>query len=96
MRLPTYLRLLSLAGVACVLSSCLVLGPTATTDTGIHKIKHVIVIMQENRTFDSYFGTFPGANGLPKNVCIPDPASGGCIKPYHDANDLNGGGPHGR
>ena len=35
--------------------------PSATThDTGIHKIKHVIIIMQENRSFDSYFGTFPG------------------------------------
>ncbi len=29
----------------------------------IHKIKHVIVIMQENRSFDTYFGTFPGADG---------------------------------
>ena len=28
--------------------------------TGIHKIKHVVVIMQENRSFDSYFGTYPG------------------------------------
>ncbi len=26
----------------------------------IHRIKHVIVIMQENRSFDSYFGTYPG------------------------------------
>src|SRR6266849_8867960 len=96
MRLPAYLRLFSLAGVAGLLSSCLVLGPQANTDSGIHKIKHVIVIMQENRTFDSYFGTFPGVNGLPKNICIPDPASGGCAKPYHDPNDLNGGGPHGQ
>ena len=32
---------------------------------GIHRIKHVVVIMQENRSFDSYFGTFPGAEGLP-------------------------------
>ena len=31
---------------------------------GIHKIKHVVVIQQENRSFDSYFGTFPGADGL--------------------------------
>src|ERR1700737_2492558 len=56
----------------------------------IHKIKHVIVIMQENRSFDSYFGTFPGADGLPKTTCVPDPASGGCVKPYHDSNDQNG------
>ncbi len=32
---------------------------------GIHRIKHVIVIMQENRSFDSYFGTYPGADGIP-------------------------------
>jgi phospholipase C len=25
----------------------------------------VIVIMQENRSFDSYFGTYPGADGIP-------------------------------
>ena len=27
-------------------------------------VKYVFVIFQENRSFDSYFGTFPGANGL--------------------------------
>ena len=26
-------------------------------------IQHVVVIMQENHTFDNYFGLFPGANG---------------------------------
>ena len=55
-------------------------GPTGSyiVPPGIHKIKHVIVVMQENRSFDSYFGTFPGADGIPmKNgnptVCVPDP-----------------------
>jgi phospholipase C len=66
--------------------------------TGIHKIKHVIIISQENRSFDSYFGTYPGADGIPmKNgvstVCMPNPA-GGCQAPYHDPADVNGGGPH--
>ena len=28
------------------------------------RIKHVFVLYQENRSFDSYFGTFPGADGL--------------------------------
>jgi phospholipase C len=28
------------------------------------KVKYVFVIYQENRSFDSYFGTFPGAEGL--------------------------------
>jgi phospholipase C len=69
---------------------------------GIHKIKHVIVIMQENRSFDHYFGTYPGADGFPRDadgeftVCSPDPVKGTCEKPYHDTNDLNAGGPHGQ
>ena len=47
----------------------------------IHKIQHVVIIMQENRSFDTYFGTFPGADGIPMHngvptVCVPDPRSG--------------------
>jgi phospholipase C len=30
---------------------------------GVDKIKHIVFIVKENRTFDNYFGTFPGANG---------------------------------
>ncbi len=66
----------------------------------IHKIEHIVIIMQENRAFDHYFGTFPGADGIPMKdgiptVCVPDPVTGQCVKPYHDANDINEGGPHG-
>jgi phospholipase C len=75
-------------------------GPSGTyvVPQGIHKIKHVIIVMQENRSFDSYFGTYPGADGIPMRhgaptVCVLNP-TGGCTRPYHDVNDLNGGGPH--
>jgi phospholipase C len=67
---------------------------------GTSKIKHVIFNLQENRSFDSYFGTFPGADGIPMDstgvatVCNNDPETGTCIKPYHDPNDSNQGGPH--
>ena len=66
---------------------------------GIHKIKHVVIIMQENRSFDNYFGTFPGADGIPMRhgvptVCVPDPAAGRCVRPYHDRSDRDTGGPH--
>jgi phospholipase C len=72
----------------------------AARTTGIHKIRHVVIIMQENRSFDSYFGTFPGADGIPARngvatVCSPDPTTGRCVRPYHDPADVNGGGPHG-
>jgi phospholipase C len=67
--------------------------------SGISKIQHIIIIMQENRSFDSYFGTYPGANGIPMSggvptVCVTDPQTNTCVKPYHDANDVNAGGPH--
>jgi phospholipase C len=39
-------------------------GGTDVVPAGIHKIKHVIIVMQENRSFDSYFGTYPGADGI--------------------------------
>ncbi len=57
--------------------------------------------MQENRSFDTYFGTFPGADGIPgmagnpgRVPCVPDPKNGGCDKPFHDTQDKNFGGPH--
>jgi phospholipase C len=64
--------------------------------SGIHKIRHVIVLMQENRSFDSYFGTFPGADGVQGagDECVPDPRHGGCRRPYHDTSLINWGGPH--
>ena len=71
----------------------------AASLAGIHKIRHIVVVMQENRSFDSYFGTYPGADGLPRQngrftVCVPDPRSGGCQRPYHDRLNRNTGGPH--
>jgi phospholipase C len=64
------------------------------------KIKHIVIIMQENRSFDHYFGTYPGADGIPMQngiptVCANDPVTGQCIKPFHDSSDINYGGPHG-
>jgi phospholipase C len=85
---PLVLALLAAPGVRA----------TAPSD-GIHKIQHVVIIMQENRSFDSYFGTFPGADGIPMRdgvpqVCIPDPETKTCVRPYHDTHDENSGGPH--
>ena len=81
--------------------ACLVAAGLATSASGasgrpagIHLIRHVVVIMQENRSFDSYFGTYPGADGIPKGVCVPVPRGGGCVRPYHDTSNRNAGGPH--
>lgn len=81
--------------------------PTVTRDwptkgvaqRGLDKIEHVIMIMQENRSFDEYFGTFPGADGIPMRdgvpiPCLPNPATDDCVRPFHDPRDRNVGGPH--
>ncbi len=63
-------------------------------------IEHLIFIVQENRSFDHYFGTYPGAEGIPMTAdgrpkpCIPDPILGRCVRPYHSTNQLAEGGPH--
>ena len=83
--------------IACALLACAAASATTASGRprGIHLIQHVVVIMQENRSFDSYFGTYPGADGIPAGVCVPDPLSHGCERPYHDTSDRNAGGPHG-
>jgi len=43
------------------LFSVLLLALTCAAQT--NPIKHVVIIVKENRSFDHYFGTFPGANG---------------------------------
>src|SRR5919108_1214827 len=39
-------------------------SPAAGADDPLHQINYVIVIYQENHSFDNYFGTFPGADGI--------------------------------
>ena len=60
------------------------LKPTATP------IKHLITLMQENHSFDNYFGTYPGADGIPEGTCMPvnpdDPTSTECVEPFHLGN----------
>jgi phospholipase C len=93
----------TLLAASLLLLITIFVGATVASDTtsevsippGLEKIEHFVFIMQENRAFDEYFGTYPGADGLPTGVCIPDPVAGGCVAPYHDTSDVNRGGPHG-
>ena len=85
------------AGTPSILSGPV--PPAPAISPGIHKIKHVVVIMQENRSFDNFFGTYPGADGIPLRngvpaVCLPDPHTGRCVRPFHDRTNLNQGSAH--
>ena len=90
----------------CLIAVALLASACESTPAGayripakIHKIRHVIVVMQENRSFDNYFGTYPGADGIPASVlrgkgCNPDPVLRVCVRPYHDTRQVDVGGPH--
>lgn len=68
-------------------------GPSQLTLARSH-VQHVVVIMQENRSFDSYFGTYPGAEGIPAGVCVPDAQAGGCVAPYHNPSPIDTDADH--
>jgi phospholipase C len=77
-------RLLRAAAPALVIGLIFVPMPSNASAPG--RIDHLVVVMQENHTFDNYFGTFPGADGIPAGVCQPrstDSAPTDCVKPYH-------------
>jgi hypothetical protein len=47
-------------------------------------IEHFVVLMQENHSFDNYFGTFPGADGIPPGTCMPVGRDRRpCVRPFH-------------
>ena len=58
-----------IAGTLVVLLILLGLSPlsqprtTQAAKRGANPIKHIVIMVKENRTFDNYFGTFPGADG---------------------------------
>ncbi len=67
-------------------------APSNIVETLVHqKVKHVFVIVQENHTFDNYFGLYPGIGQSVDNLasaaaqaddCVPDPEAGACQRPF--------------
>ena len=81
-------RLLFVTTVLCLLlPGGSALADTSNQTTPNTPIEHFIVLMQENHTFDNYFGTYPGVDGIPAGICMPvdplDAANKECVEPYH-------------
>jgi phospholipase C len=59
--------------------------PVAAAPATATPIEHFVFLMQENHTFDNYFGTRPGVDGIPAGTCMPvrrgEPE--GCVRPFH-------------
>jgi phospholipase C len=89
------LKILHPVALSLVLMLLLIIttiGPVAGTPL---PIKHIIVIMQENRSFDEYFGTYPNVNGIPSGVRLTTSrGSDQYVEPYLETNPNPTGGPH--
>jgi phospholipase C len=67
----------------------------ASRRSDLREIKHVVILMQENRSFDHYFGTMSGVRGFDDPAALkladgqtvfhqPDPESpAGYLLPFH-------------
>jgi phospholipase C len=54
------------------------------------QIEHILFLIQENHSFDNYFGTFPGADGLPAGIKLPlYPGGPGAVAPFHFSFNLS-------
>jgi phospholipase C len=86
--LRTKLAINSIARISALVATAwavALLAPNASAQVKSNiKIEHFIYIIQENHSFDSYFGTFPGANGIPAGTMLADTPGGPLTeKPFH-------------
>jgi phospholipase C len=81
--------------------------PANNTTGTINDVQHVVIFMQENRSFDHYFGTMPGVRGFADRFTIPQPGGSTVwqqsdgqrvVLPFYldstQGNALSSGGPH--
>lgn len=76
------------------LSSVIACKSEFPSASGLNKIEHFVFIMQENRSFDHYFGTYPGADGIPPGVALQDPVDGTMVAPFHLTGGISFDAPH--
>jgi phospholipase C len=69
-------------------AALLAAGPAiaAKPDEGLGKLKHIIILFQENRSFDHYFGVLPYAPGSPYHAAAHQ-GSGACAPNDHACVD---------
>jgi hypothetical protein len=80
---------LPLAGsLACLMNACAADDGVAdqTHHSGIRKVKYVILVMQENHSFDNYFGALAYAPSSPYHR-PPGEGNGGCPADDHRCVD---------
>ncbi len=108
----SFLRAGGIAASGLVFPSCIrdaLAIPAQSCSKSVMDVEHVVILIQENRAFDHYFGTMRGVRGFGDRFTIPvagapnvwhQQSGSGVILPYHlDANAGNAqrveGNPHG-
>jgi len=76
------MRLIRFGLAALPLAVALLSAKPALADGDLNKVKHVIIIMQENHSFDNYFGALPYAPDSPYHHDVA-----GCRKDDHRCVD---------
>jgi phospholipase C len=82
------------SGTTCIVVAALIIiltasqAPTAlaSEQPSGNPLKHLVFIIQENHSFDNYFGTYPSANGIPAGTEIPvnpNASSSLMVTPFH-------------
>jgi phospholipase C len=93
MKLATTARSLRTAGLTMGAAAGFLLRAHATTGT-IQDVQHVVILMQENRSFDHYYGSLKGVRGFndPNSLVFPNgntafyqPPGAGYVLPFHNA-----------
>src|SRR5437879_2559564 len=85
---------LSRSSILCMVAPCLLgAGPMARAQTGtINDVQHVVIFIQENRSFDEYFGSLHGVRGFSdpnalvfqnQNTDLYQPQSSSYVLPFH-------------
>ena len=74
---------------AIALALALFASRAALAEGDIHKVKHIIIVMQENHSFDNYFGALAYAPASPYHTPASnaDVTGGGCQKNDHSCVD---------
>lgn len=64
----------------------------ATPGSTRTQIQHLVVMTQDQHSFDNYFGMRPGVDGIPSGVCLPlrRQSQSACVKPFR----IQGSGLH--
>jgi phospholipase C len=91
----TFLQLLAAGALTCAFPSSIVRAleiPASHRSGTIRDVEHVVILMQENRSFDHYFGTLGGVRGFgdPRVIQLPSgrsvwhqPDGDSFVLPFH-------------